>query len=189
MPLLKIRDAHLFEPYQKYYLNKKQGVSRIICGIQLFSSSIPGHSYDLIDAEREFELNLDGHDLVGYIDAVYRTPDDELVVIDYKATERHRDLQDDKQLPIYLLACRDLYDAPVARAGYAYVGDIGAKVESRTFSDSDLEAVRDDVTTSMNRIAEFSFSRYTAGEHCQWCQHNQLPCAPDSFTVGSGFEE
>ncbi|NHN58505.1 MULTISPECIES: ATP-dependent DNA helicase [Halorussus] len=147
------------------------------------------HSYEIIDAEREFELDIDGHELVGYIDAIYRTPDDELVVIDYKATERHRDLQDDKQLPIYLLACRDLYDRPVARAGYAYVGDIGPKVESRTFSDSDLEAVRDDVTTSMNRIAEFSFSRYTAGEHCQWCQHNQLPCAPDSFTVGPGFEE
>jgi len=37
--------------------------------------------------------------------------------------------------------------------------------------------------------AEFSFGRYTAGEHCQWCQHNQLACAPDSFTVGPGFEE
>lgn len=147
------------------------------------------HNYEIIDAEREFELDIDGHELVGYIDAVYRTSDDELIVIDYKATERHRDLQDDKQLPIYLVACHDLYDEPVARAGYAYVGDIGPKVESRTFSDSDLETVRDDVTTSMNRIAEFSFSRYTAGEHCQWCQHNQLPCAPDSFTVGPGFEE
>ncbi|MCU4751956.1 ATP-dependent helicase [Halobacteria archaeon AArc-curdl1] len=157
------------------------------CIDRYFELDLP--SYEIIDVEREFELNTDGHELVGYIDAVYRTPDDELVVIDYKATERHRDLQDDKQLPIYLLACRDLYDEPVARAGYAYVGDIGPKVESRTFSDSDLEAVRDDVTTSMNRIAEFSFSRYTAGEHCQWCQHNQLPCAPDSFTVGPGFEE
>ncbi len=157
------------------------------CIDRYFELDLP--SYEIIDAEREFELSIDGHELVGYIDAVYQTPDDELVVIDYKATERHRDLQDDKQLPIYLLACRDLYDEPVARAGYAYVGDIGPKVESRTFSDDDLKAVRDDVTTLMNHIAEFSFSQYTAGEHCQWCQHNQLPCAPDSFTVGPGFEE
>jgi DNA helicase-2/ATP-dependent DNA helicase PcrA len=157
------------------------------CIDRYFELDLP--SYEIIDAEREFELNIDGHELVGYIDAVYRTPDDELVVIDYKATERHRDLEDDKQLPIYLLACRDLYDEPVARAGYAYVGDIGPKVESRTFSDGDLEAVRDDVTSSMNDIAEFSFSRYTSGEHCRWCQHNQLPCAPASFTVGPGFEE
>ncbi|AUX09864.1 DNA helicase II/ATP-dependent DNA helicase PcrA [Halalkaliarchaeum desulfuricum] len=146
-------------------------------------------SYEVVDAERKFELDINGHELVGYIDAVYRTPDDELLVIDYKATERHRDLQDDKQLPIYLLACRDLYDEPVARAGYAYVGEIGPKIESRPFSDAELETVRNDVTEAMDRIAEFSFSRYSAGDHCQWCQHNQLPCAPDSFTVGPGFEE
>jgi DNA helicase-2/ATP-dependent DNA helicase PcrA len=144
--------------------------------------------YEILDAEREFELDVDGHELVGYIDAVYRTPDDELLVIDYKATERHRDLDDDKQLPIYLLACRDLYDEPIARAGYAYVGEIGPKVDSRTFSDGDLEAVRADVRRSMERIAEFSFDRYVSGEHCRWCRHTQLPCAPDSFAGGGGFE-
>jgi DNA helicase-2/ATP-dependent DNA helicase PcrA len=157
------------------------------CIDRYFELDLP--NYEIIDAEREFELDISGHELVGYIDAVYRTPDDELLVIDYKATERHRDLEADKQLPIYLLACRDLYDEPVARAGYAYVGELGPKIESRPFSDGDLETVRDSVTESMNRIAEFSFNRYTADEHCQWCQHNQLPCAPDSFSVGPGFEE
>jgi DNA helicase-2/ATP-dependent DNA helicase PcrA len=137
--------------------------------------------YDIIDAEREFELDIDGHELIGFIDAVYRTPDDELLVIDYKATERHRDLGADKQLPIYLLACSDLYDEPVTQAGYAYVGDIGPTVETRTFSEAELQAVKEDVTTAMNRIIEFSFSEYSAGDHCRWYQHNQLPCAPDSL--------
>jgi ATP-dependent exoDNAse (exonuclease V) beta subunit len=157
------------------------------CIDRYFELDLP--DYDIIDAEREFELDIDGHELVGYIDAVYRTPDDELLVIDYNATERHRDLDDDKQLPIYLLACRDLYNEPVRRAGYAYVGDIGPEVETRTFTDDDLKAVRDDVTASMNQIRDFSVDQYTAGEHCRWCPHNQLPCAPDSFTVGPEFEE
>lgn len=157
------------------------------CIDRYFELDLP--SYEVIDAEREFELDIDGHELVGFINAVYRTPSDDLVVIDYKATERHRDLEDDKQLPIYLLACRDLYDAPVARAGYAYVGDIGPTVETRTFSDDELDAVRDDVKASMNRIRDFSFGQYMAGKHCQWCQHNQLDCAPNSFPVGPGFEE
>jgi len=157
------------------------------CIDRYFELDLP--EYEVLDAEREFELDIDGHELVGYIDAVYRTPSDELVVIDYKATARHRDLDDDKQLPLYLLACRDLYDEPIARAGYAYVGEIGPKVESRTFDEAELEAVKQDVTESMDRVAELSFSRYTADEHCQWCQHNQLPCAPDTFSVGPGFEE
>jgi DNA helicase-2/ATP-dependent DNA helicase PcrA len=146
-------------------------------------------TYEIVDAEREFELNIDGHELTGYIDAVYRTPDDELIVIDYKATERHRDIQDNKQLPIYLLACRDLYEEPIRRAGYAYVGSIGPKVESRIFGEDELQRVKDDVVGAMNRIMESSFNQYVADDHCQWCQHNQLPCAPDSFTVGPGFEE
>jgi ATP-dependent helicase/DNAse subunit B len=145
--------------------------------------------YEIIDAEREFEIELDGHELTGFIDAVYRTPDDELVVIDYKATERRRDLDDDKQLPIYLLACRDLYDEPVTQAGYAYVGEIGPKIESRRFNESELSAVESEVTTTMSEISELSFERYTTGDHCRWCRHNQLACAPESFPVGPGFEE
>ena len=140
--------------------------------------------YEIVDAEREFNLDIDGHELVGFIDAVYRTPNNDLMVIDYKATERHRDLEDDKQLPIYLLACRELYDEPVTRAGYAYVGDIGAKIESRSFTEADLEAVRDDVRELINQITEFSFSNYTPDDHCKWCQHNQLSCADDSLDIG-----
>ncbi|AXG07591.1 ATP-dependent helicase [Haloplanus rubicundus] len=137
--------------------------------------------YEIVDAEREFELDLDGHELVGYIDAVYRLPDGELLVIDYKATERYRNLQEDKQLPIYLLACRDLYDEPVSRAGYAYVGDVGPNVETRSFDESELRAVEDDVVSKMNRISNSSFGEYHDGEHCQWCRHNQLPCSPASL--------
>ncbi|UWG47832.1 ATP-dependent exoDNAse (exonuclease V) beta subunit (contains helicase and exonuclease domains) [Halanaeroarchaeum sp. HSR-CO] len=144
--------------------------------------------YEIIDAERRFEIELGEHTLTGYIDAVYRTPDDELIVIDYKATERYRDLDDDKQLPIYLLACRDLYDAPVNQAGYAYVGDIGPKVESRGFSDPELTTVESEVTSMMNEISELSFRRFSSGDHCQWCDHNHLDCAPASLLGGSEFE-
>jgi len=117
--------------------------------------------YELIDAEREFALDINGYDIVGYIDAVYRTPADELLVIDYKATERRRELTTDKQLPIYLLACRDLYDEPITQAGYAYVGPIGPTVETRTFSEQELDTVADDVTSVMTQIAEFDFDQYT----------------------------
>ena len=133
--------------------------------------------WEVIDGERRFELDLDGHELVGFIDAVCHTPDGELVVVDYKATERHRDIDDDDQLPIYLLACRDLYDEPVRRAGYAYVGPIGPKLETRKFEENELEAVREEVTTTMDRIHETTFAEYVADEHCRWCRHNELPCA------------
>lgn len=44
------------------------------------------NSYEIVDAEREFKIEIDGHELVGFIDTVYRTPASELLVSDYKAT-------------------------------------------------------------------------------------------------------
>ena len=137
--------------------------------------------WEVIDTERRFELEIEGHELVGVIDAVYRTHKDELIVIDYKATARHRDIEADRQLPIYLLACRDLYDEPVSRAGYAYVGDIGPKVEMRAISERELDTVRSTVLTTMDRISETSFEQYDAGDHCRWCSHNELPCAAEGI--------
>ena len=137
--------------------------------------------WTVVDAEREFELDVDGHSLVGFIDAVYRTPDGELVVVDYKATNRRRSLGDDKQLPIYLIACRDLYDEPVSRAGYAYVGEIGPELETKEFDDMTLDTVLSDIKASMDSISEATFDEYDAGEHCRWCRHNQLPCADEGL--------
>nr|WP_324603242.1 ATP-dependent DNA helicase [Halarchaeum acidiphilum] len=135
--------------------------------------------YELVDSERAFELDVDGHDVVGFIDAVYRTPEGELVVVDYKATTRRRDVERDKQLPIYLLACREIYDEPIDRAGYAYVGEIGPELDARTFSDGRLAAVRDDISETMARIETSAFDEYASGTHCRWCRHDGLPCAAD----------
>jgi DNA helicase-2/ATP-dependent DNA helicase PcrA len=142
--------------------------------------------WKVIDAERHFEITVDGEDVVGYIDAVYRTPSDELVVVDYKATKRERDIDENRQLPLYLLACRDLYDDPVRRAGYAYVGPLGPKLDTREFSHDDLDAAQHEIEELLSNIADLSYARYTADTHCQWCSHNQLPCA---HSVGEEFSE
>jgi len=108
---------------------------------------------------------------------VYRTPADELIVVDYKATERERDIDENRQLPLYLLACRDLYDQPIRRAGYAYVGPLGPKLDTREFSSDDLDAVRREIEQLVESIADLTYERFTAETHCQWCSHNALPCA------------
>jgi len=133
--------------------------------------------WDVVDAEREFAMEIDGEEVVGYIDAVYQTPADELVVIDYKATQRERDIEGNKQLPLYLLACRDLYDEPIHQAGYAYVGPLGPKVETKTFSESDLQAVQQEIEGVLSTISDLTYNKFVADTHCQWCTHNELPCA------------
>lgn len=86
--------------------------SAIACIDRFFETGLP--EWELRDAEREFELTVDNHTLTGFIDAVYRRPSGENVVIDYKATQRTRDITEDTQLPLYLLACRELYGDSIA---------------------------------------------------------------------------
>ena len=133
--------------------------------------------WEVVDAEREFSISINGEEIVGYIDAVYRTPTDELVVIDYKATQRERDIQENKQLPLYLLACRDLYDEPIYRAGYAYVGQLGPNTDQRSFTDSELDAVKQEIEGLLSEISDLSYENFVRDAHCQWCTHNELPCA------------
>jgi len=133
--------------------------------------------WEVIDAEREFSISISGEEIIGYIDAVYRTPSDELVVIDYKATQRERNIQENKQLPLYLLACRDLYDEPIHHAGYAYVGQLGPSVDQKRFSESDLDEVKQEIKSLLSKITDHSFENFEADTHCRWCVHNELPCA------------
>jgi len=61
------------------------------------------------------------------------------------------------------------------------VGDTGPSVEIRSFSNVELNAVRKEIESAIMHISELSFEEFSAGNHCRWCAHNQLPCAPDGM--------
>ena len=149
------------------------------CIADYFAS--PVSDWEIVSAEREFSLDVDGETVVGYIDAIYRTPGGDLRVIDYKATERTRSLEDNRQLPLYLLACRELLDEGVDTAGYLYVGPHGPDLKTRAFSEAELDAVRSTVTDQLADIEAATFADYTAGDHCQWCPHRSLPCSDEAL--------
>ncbi|MEF8771994.1 ATP-dependent helicase [Halodesulfurarchaeum sp.] len=139
----------------------------------------PVSEWDIVSAEREFAIEIGGETITGYIDAIYRTPSDELLVIDYKATERTRSLEKNRQLPLYLLATRKLLDKDISTAGYLYVGPRGPELKTRTYTTEDLEGVRDQIREQIETINQSTFDDYTAGDHCQWCPHRSLPCSDD----------
>ncbi|WP_435348530.1 ATP-dependent helicase [Haloarchaeobius sp. HRN-SO-5] len=136
--------------------------------------------WEILAAERGFELEFASETVVGMIDALCRRPDGDLVVLDYKATQRERSLEESLQLPIYLLACEQLFDDPVRTAGYVYVGDLGPRLDLKTFTDAELSAVRDRLEEQVALASESSFENYSAGEHCQWCPHRSLSCSAEA---------
>ncbi|MWG34538.1 ATP-dependent helicase [Halomarina oriensis] len=136
--------------------------------------------WEVVAAERAFALELDGFAVTGVIDAVCRSPTGELVILDYKATTKKRSLAEDLQLPLYVLACEELFDEPIRQAGYAYVGEVGPAVETRSFTAEDVETSETRLVEQLRAADTSSFEEYTPGEHCRWCPHRSLPCAEEA---------
>lgn len=161
-------------------LARKQGLEHVtgevkICIDRFFE--MPAANWDVIAAEREFSIKVAGNDVTGLIDAIYEKPNGSLVVIDYKATTKKRDLEENNQLPLYLLACEEIFDRPVDEAGYAYVGEVGPAVETRTFTPKERASFKHELADLLEMAEGSNFGNFTDGEHCRYCSHRSLPCA------------
>ncbi|WP_408957217.1 UvrD-helicase domain-containing protein [Natrinema sp. 74] len=145
----------------------------------------PVAGWESLAAELPFSLeNVTGvtGDVVGYVDSVRRLPDGGLAVLDYKATDERIDPADAVQLSLYLRACKDQFDEPIAAAGYVYVGESGGDDDHRVdlFDPADLPSW-EGVLESLAAIDEPSFAETTPGEHCRHCPHRSLGCGPDEY--------
>jgi putative RecB family exonuclease len=68
--------------------------------------------FDVIDVEREFNIDVDGFTMNGYIDRVDKVSDDHIVIVDYKSNRNlftRSELDTDVQMSVYGLAARRLY--------------------------------------------------------------------------------
>jgi len=136
----------------------------------------PVAEWDLLSAEHPFGIEIDGSYVVGEIDCLARQPDGELVVLDYKATGSKK-AETNRQLPLYILACEELFEESITTAGYVYVSEIGPDVDLRTYDNERLADATAHIQEGLEAAAASSYTEYTAGEHCKWCPHNELPCS------------
>ena len=157
-------------------LGLEHAVSEAVECIHRFFET-PAAEWNVLAAEREFTLDIEGYEVTGLIDAICEKPDGSIVVLDYKATTSKRELETNKQLPLYLLACESILDQPVEEAGYVYVGQVGPSVETRRFSEDDLVQFTKKIVGVLERAEQSNYSEFTAGEHCRYCSHKSLSCS------------
>lgn len=146
----------------------------LACVDRFFQTPVP--EWELLSAEHSFGIEISDSTVIGEIDCLARRPNGELVVLDYKATDETKE-ETDRQLPLYILACEALFDEPVRTAGYVYVGEFGPEMDLRTYDDERLEGATERITDGLDAANTSTYEQYTAGEHCKWCPHNDLPCS------------
>ena len=173
-----LSDWHEVCEHQSAELGLKHALDDALACVERFFQT-PVAEWDLLSAEHPFSIEVDGSTVVGEIDCLARRPDGQLVVLDYKATNDTK-AESDRQLPLYILACEELFEEPIQSAGYVYVGDIGPKIDIKTYDEKRLETAKVQIQDGLTAANESSYTEYTAGEHCKWCPHNDLPCSNES---------
>jgi len=123
-----------------------------------------------VAVEQRFEIPMDGYLLTGVIDRVDRHADGSYEVIDYKTNRRLpelRRLREDLQLPIYQMACRELWGITPSKLTFYYLL-INQKFSTSPRDEDSLVGVRERLT----RVAEgIRAGRFPPNPNhlCPWC--------------------
>lgn len=120
--------------------------------------------------EQRFEIPMDGYLLTGVIDRVDRHPDGSYEIIDYKTNRRLpelRRLRSDLQLPIYQMACRELWGITPAKLSFYYLL-MNQKFTTAPRDEEAMAEVRERLARVAKGIREGDFPPHP-NPVCPWC--------------------
>ena len=120
--------------------------------------------------EKFFEIELSSAKLTGRIDRVDKT-ETGLRVIDYKTGKKGNKLDKDLQLPIYSLACKELFGEYPSELMFMFLGD-GAEY-SMSSDPSSLDTVKAEIEQKVEAINSSDFSA-TPGKPCRLCEYARI---------------
>ncbi|WP_252699281.1 UvrD-helicase domain-containing protein [Natronosalvus vescus] len=142
----------------------------------------PVHEWPELAAEVSFTVDdvpgVDGS-VVGAIDTVRRTPDGDLVVLDYKATGERIDPDSAVQLSLYARAYERQFGEAVDAVGYVYVGPVDGSRPRVDLRQSTVVPAWESVRDALEALDQPGYAETTPGSHCQYCAHRSLGCGPD----------
>jgi DNA helicase-2/ATP-dependent DNA helicase PcrA len=145
--------------------------------LKRFVSIQEGKSGRPLELEKTFAIPLrdaEGNEvanIVGRIDRI-DTLHDGLEVIDYKTGKQPKDSKNDLQLPIYAMACREIYKKYPAYVTYMYLGDEDPLVSNSC----DAEVVNNTKSEIIDIIEQINASGFiaTPGYHCRNCSYFKI---------------
>jgi len=130
-----------------------------------------------LELEKPFSIPLqdtEGNEvanLVGRIDRI-DTLQDGLEIIDYKTGKQPKNSKNDLQLPIYSMACRDLFGRYPSAVTYMYLGDDDPLV-SETCDPARIDEIKSEIMEIIDEINSSEFVA-TRGFVCNGCSFARI---------------
>jgi len=128
-----------------------------------------------VAVEERFELDRGDFILSGVIDRVDRNPDGSYEIIDYKTGRRLPELnrlREDLQLPIYQLACREVWGVTPSKLSFYYLVH-NQRYSTRPRDDDDMSRILDRLQSAAEAISRGEFPA-TPNRLCNWCSYQDL---------------
>lgn len=144
-------------------------------------------NFTVVDVEKQFETDVEGHRFVGVIDAVVRLQG-ELWLLEHKTCSQHwNDLQLGlaPQHQLYELAAEELYGEPVRGTMYNFLritkrgGEFHTDAKRVTIPASEhaRTAAWEDMIFKLS-LMDMGANYRNSGQHCGWCRFSTL-CQSD----------
>jgi superfamily I DNA/RNA helicase/RecB family exonuclease len=149
-----------------------------------YASEVAGSRVgQVLAVERRFRFDLDVSKVSGYIDRIDRLSTGRLSVLDYKTSKsamRLEDAEQDLQLALYALACRELPElaalGDVAEIVYIYPRVVlasGICRRSQTVTPDLADRTRERVRTNIAAIVDEQFD-FSSSAVCNWCEFKRI---------------
>ncbi len=140
-----------------------------------------------VAVEERFELDRGGFVLSGVIDRVDRNPDGSYEIIDYKTSRRLPEisrLREDLQLPIYQLACKEIWGINPSKLTFYYLVH-NQRYSTRPLDEEGLARVVGRLDAVAAAISRGDFHA-TPNRLCPWCSFRDI-CPEQASASGDGY--
>jgi RecB family exonuclease len=126
-----------------------------------------------VGIEKQFTINMDGHEIYGIIDRIDEDGDD-LIVLDYKTSKQaisKNKLREDLQLLTYTLGAEQLFGRKPKQIGLWFLRL--NKIVTVDVNDEDVEKVKEEALSIICNILQENFEP-TPGWECRYCDYGML---------------
>lgn len=128
-----------------------------------------------VAVEERFEIDMGDFVLSGVIDRVDCNPDGSYEILDYKTSRRLPELnrlREDLQLPIYQLACREVWGITPAKLTFYYLIP-NRRYSTRPCDNSRLSVIEERLARAAASISAGDFPA-TPNRLCPWCSFEDI---------------
>ena len=165
--------SHGYTDYKQEETYKKKSIKIIEDFIEKNSELLQNQSPKHF--ERKFEIEINGEKVSGIIDRVDYTNDDEIIILDYKTSNKmktKKELLEDKQLYIYAIASKKEFGKYPKKMGLWFLGF--NEIQFVDFDEVVKNKIKDELNENILKIKEKNFEAKPTWFNCTYCDFNQI---------------